>query len=55
MGGLPMDSFRKRMTRDVGASVSARHPDVTALLFDCVTKHRTELMGNLSHEDGEQV
>ena len=37
-GGLLTGGLRNLMTRDVGTSVSARHPDVTALFADFHTK-----------------
>ena len=39
--------------RDVGTSVNARHPDVTALLVNFHTKHNAALTGSLQHLDGE--
>ena len=41
------------MTRDAGASKSARHPDLTAPCVDFPKQHRAELTSSLQHVDGE--
>ena len=43
------------MTRDVGTSVSARHPDVTALFAEFPTNTVTALTGSLQNLDGERL